>query len=269
MNDSDLVNEVVCPYCQSTSFKFKEKNTWMFLCHNCQRYLHLSKTPLETKPIITSEYKYDNILSLCQKVSELESAHPCKQYCIQRKIPLDLVYYTEHFNKISEYAETPVKDTKRLILPFFDQNGNLFAVQGRSLDGSGIRYITFMFNKNKKKIFGLDRVDLTKKFVVVEGPIDSFFVNNCIAFAGSEALPNKYSTKAVICYDNEPRNKHIVKKIKKALDDGFETVIWPSTITEKDINDMVLAGHDVNQLINDNTYSGLMGVIKLNEWKKT
>ena len=42
----------------------------------------------------------------------------------------------------------------------------------------------------------------------------------------------------------------------------------PSNIVEKDINDMVLAGHDVMSMIKLNTYSGLEAKIKFNTWKK-
>ena len=37
---------------------------------------------------------------------------------------------------------------------------------------------------------------------------------------------------------------------------------------EKDLNDMYIAGHDVQSLVEFNTYSGLEAHIKLTEWKK-
>ena len=74
--------------------------------------------------------------------------------------------------------------------------------------------------------------------------------------------------EAVFVYDNEPRNKQIIDRISKAIDKGFEVVIWPTNLEEKDINDMFLAGHDVQSLVEFNTYTGLEAQVKLSEWKK-
>ena len=40
------------------------------------------------------------------------------------------------------------------------------------------------------------------------------------------------------------RNREICKRIESTIDRGDKIVIWPSNIVEKDINDMVLGGHD-------------------------
>ena len=72
----------------------------------------------------------------------------------------------------------------------------------------------------------------------------------------------------IYVYDNEPRNREIVNRIAKSIDRGDQVVIWPNTVPEKDINDMVLAGRDVNDMVQSNYYSGLEANIKLNEWKK-
>jgi hypothetical protein len=69
-------------------------------------------------------------------------------------------------------------------------------------------------------------------------------------------------------YDNEPRNKEIVQRINRTIDTGDSVIIWPSNIMEKDINDMVLAGHNVMSMLESNTYSGLEAKIKFNNWKK-
>ena len=73
---------------------------------------------------------------------------------------------------------------------------------------------------------------------------------------------------AVWIYDNEPRNAEIVKRIQSAISSKQTVVIWPSNVLEKDINDMVLAGHDVQSIVEENIYSGLEATIKFNNWKK-
>ena len=69
-------------------------------------------------------------------------------------------------------------------------------------------------------------------------------------------------------YDNEPRSHEIVKRISSTIDRGEKVVIWPNNINEKDINDMILAGHDVMDVLNSNTYSGLTAQLQFNTWKR-
>lgn len=264
-----------CPFCgKHESFAFKEAETWMFLCHDCQRYMTYEKTGLGKQHAqsishsTSSGLDYSNLLSYATLVDQLGSTNAFRQYCNKRRIPLDRVYATDQFDRISEFAGTPVKDKERLLLPFYTKEGKLFGVQGRSLDPKQVRYITLMFDKDHPKIFGLERIDETKDIVIVEGPIDSFFVNNCLAMAGSDGIPNKYKTNAIVAYDNEPRSKQTVAKIHKSLKEGYRVVIWPDSLKFKDINDMVLNGIDVNDIIMNNIYSGLSGLLKLNTWKK-
>ena len=69
-------------------------------------------------------------------------------------------------------------------------------------------------------------------------------------------------------YDNEPRSKEITERISKAIARGERVVIWPINILEKDINDMVLAGHDVQSIVESNTYDGLEANLKFTTWKR-
>ena len=69
-------------------------------------------------------------------------------------------------------------------------------------------------------------------------------------------------------FDNEPRNREIVERINKTISRGDQVIIWPKQVVEKDINDMVLAGHDIMSILQSNTYSGLKAKVKFNTWKK-
>ena len=77
---------------------------------------------------------------------------------------------------------------------------------------------------------------------MVEGPIDSLFLPNCLAMAGADmsdlSILNK--DKTTLIFDNEPRNFQICISMVKSLQDGWKVVVWPKSITCKDINDMVL-----------------------------
>ena len=69
-------------------------------------------------------------------------------------------------------------------------------------------------------------------------------------------------------YDNEPRSKEITTRISNTIDRGDKVVIWPTNVKEKDINDMVLAGHDVQSIVESNIYDGLEANLKFTTWKR-
>ena len=115
----------------------------------------------------------------------------------------------------------------------------------------------------------MDRIDTTKSVYVVEGPFDSTFVKNSIALCGSDGdMAHLKGSDIVFVYDNEPRNKEILQRIEGCIEKGERVVIWPRGIVDKDINDMVLSGHDIMPLLESNIYSNLEAKVKFNNWKK-
>ena len=126
-----------------------------------------------------------------------------------------------------------------------------------------------MIQEEAPKIYGLDTIDKTSPVYITEGPFDSTFIRNSIAMCGADVDISGWGiSNPVYVYDNEPRNREIVKRILKTIDCGNSVVIWPQSIEQKDINDMVLAGHNVMDVLKLNTYSGLKAKIKFNNWKK-
>ena len=75
--------------------------------------------------------------------------------------------------------------------------------------------------------------------------------------------------KAVIIMDNESRNKEVVRTMEKLITEDYSIVIWPDTITHKDINDCVLAGVNVKEIIKNNIHQGLSAMMAIANWKKT
>jgi len=207
-------------------------------------------------------------------VSELNKEHPARDYLERRKIEdLDSFYYCPKFkdwtNRQKKTFDTLRQDSARIIIPLRDKDGTMFGFQGRSLAPKAkIRYITIMLDDSMPKVYGLDRIDPSKEVYVTEGPFDSHFIANAIAMCGSDVNLSTFDYKFVYTYDNEPRSREIVAKIKAAIVLGHKVVIFPKSIKEKDLNDMALAGHDVQSLVESNTYSGLEAQLKLNEWKR-
>lgn len=223
-----------------------------------------------------------------KKISLFRPDSAVKIWIDGRRIPAESHYrlfFCKEFKRwVNEYClpgkfdeDSLTRDEPRLVIPFLDKEGNLFGFQGRSFKKDAkVRYITIILDDSKPKLFGLDKVDATKPVYVVEGPLDSLFIPNCIASCGSDLTTSLHHVSEdrsnfIIVYDNEPRNEEIVKKIQKAIDNGYNVCIWPDPIAEKDINDMVLAGYTPAKLvdiINENVYSGLKAKLRFSEWKK-
>ena len=276
---------------KARGYFFLKQNDLIYKCHNCgvgrtlgnflkdhardiydefvlERYKEglTGKHRRAPNPIIkTTKPKFKPSINL-PKISELNKEHPARSYLEQRKIPqekLDHLFYADKFkrfvNERKQTFDSLNNDQPRIIIPLRDEDGNMFGLQGRSLSPkSKLRYITIIFDESKPKLFGLDRINYDKPIFIVEGPIDSLFLGNAVAMAGSDVNIRSLGWSNYIwVYDNEPRNKQIVDRITAAIDRGDQVVIWPDGIEEKDINDMVLAGHNPASLVESNTYQGL------------
>ena len=159
-------------------------------------------------------------------------------------------------------------DDSRIIIPLV-KDSELIGIQGRSLGPSSVKYITVMLNDDAPKLYGFDEIDEKEPIYIVEGPFDSTFLDNSIAMVGADLDIGSFGWSNYIwVFDNEPRNREITDRISKTIDRGDKVVIWPSNIHEKDINDMVLCGHQVKDVVKYNTYQGLEAKLNFTTWKK-
>ena len=286
---------------KARGYLFKVKNDFVYKCHNCgvgrtftnflkdqdtflhdQYVMEKFKDGRTGKGTTVPNPKFNfkapvfrkNDINL-EKISDLNTSHPAREYLEKRGIKdLDYFYYCPKFkawtNEQKKTFDTLRQDSARIIIPFKDKDGKLFGYQGRSLAPTAkMRYITIMLDEDKPKIFGQDRIDYEKEVYIVEGPFDSTFIDNSVAMAGSDVDPRTFGWSNYIwIYDNEPRNREIVNRISKSVDRGDKVVIWPNNIQQKDINDMYLAGHDVQKVVESNVYHKLEANLKLNDWKR-
>lgn len=213
-------------------------------------------------------------------LSELSSNHDVVKIAKERKIPTKYwskLYYTPNYkkfiNKIAPETFNSEYDGKfgRLVIPFFDEEGYIQAFQGRSLEpNSKVKYLTHKISEDYSKIYGMDEVDKESRVYVVEGPIDSMFIDNSVAAAGAD-LKNVDFKDSVMIFDNEPRNKDIVKAVGRMIEDGYKVYIPPNYISSKDINDMILDGYSkekIKKIIDENTFQGNKAKLKLTSWKR-
>ena len=306
----DFLYNFRCPYCgdsqksqsKARGFVFRKESNLIYKCHNCgvgASFNNMLKyvDPKLHKDYILERYKPNepdvpdigkftqpkfmkgpSPLKSLKKISSLKHDHPVKRFVDDRRIPSTLHFelffapkFYEWVNKVVPNKFPSLKgDHPRLVIPFFDENNKMFAFQGRAFGNEIPKYITIILDPDKNKIYGLNRLDSTKQIQVTEGPIDSMFLDNCVAVAGADfsGLPVDNTT---IIFDNERRNVEILKQIEKTIDLGYNVVLWPDDVKEKDINDMILAGRtkeEVQSIINKNSYQGNMAKIRFVTWRK-
>lgn len=301
---------------KARGFVYKKKNDYFFTCHNCGASHTFYNFIKFVDPSLLKEYTYERFTNgetgnhnypkptfdefksqpvftekKAQKKIELDTIeslpelHYAKEYVKARKIPekyLKELYFAPDFKMLVESLgvekQNLKKEDPRLIIPFYNENNELFAIQGRALSESKIRYITITLVENehdegRMKFYGLNKLDRNKKVYVVEGPIDSMFLPNAIATADADLTraAKLELTDFVLVYDNEPRNKDIVKQIGKAIASGYNVTLLPENIKQKDINEMILADispGEILDLIDKFTFSNLRASLEFSNWKK-
>lgn len=293
---------------KARGYFYQKQNSMFYKCHNCGAGLGIAnflkqhfpsyhesyllekyKSGVDTKPTQRASAQIPQIVLstfesvYATKLTELPDEHYAKQYAIGRKIPKEFfnkIYFTGDFAQLvddvfpGKYSNLS-KSESRLVIPFFNENKKLIGLQGRSFSSErALRYITIRADANAHLIYGLERYNSKKTGYVVEGPIDSMFLPNCLAAANSDlasVCEKLHSDNLTLIYDNEPRNKEIVRLVESAIQNGKNVCIWPSEIHQKDINDMILndrTSDDLLAIINKRTFRGLEAQLEFCKWKK-
>ena len=287
---------------KARGFVYRKKNDLFYKCHNCGIGTTLGKLieyidskvhkdyimERYRKGVETNnpkpEFKFDvpifrkkGILKSLKSISDLSTDHPARKIVEKRLIPLESfsdLYLCESFYKFTN-SLVPNKfpsldgDHPRLLIPFRNEKGEIFAYQGRAFGKEQPKYITIKLDNDATKIFGLDRIDNSKQVYAVEGQLDSLFLDNCVAVGGADLA--KLKNDVIIIFDNEPRNREICKQMDSCIRFYKKIVIWPDSMKHKDINDMIMAGYtkkQIQEIINDNTFSGAAAQLRFAEWKK-
>ena len=293
---------------KARGYVYRKKTDLFFKCHNCGVGQSVGNLIKDLDPFLHKQYimeryragetgkrkskapefkfeapkfKSKKIVINLPSIESLPKEHYARVYCEHRVIPkkfMDKIFYTEDFKNWAlsvcqvDYSNLMGKEP-RLVIPFFDKDNQLIGAQGRALQESKVRYVTVKVHEDAPKVFGLERWNSDQHTYLVEGPIDSLFLPNCLAMAGADMsdLSILDKDKTTLIFDNEPRNFQIARSMIKSLQDGWKIVVWPNSITCKDINDMVLTSiKDARlvEIINRNTYSGQRGEWEVHSWKK-
>lgn len=295
---------------KARGYIYRKKNDMFYKCHNCEAGKTFGGLLKITDPLLHKQYimeRYSEgvagprankdpefnfkppefgapdrlINKLMDRVDTLDATHIAVEYCTQRQIPKEQwhrLYHIENIKDICQlnpkYKDRIKSDESRLAIPFFNEEGILTAVTLRSYGASPLRYIMVKINEDSPTVFGLDCISKSKPVKIVEGPLDSLFLDNCIACAGTsfnkiEAL--NLPEDSIIVVDNQPKNKEVCNIIYKYIKAGKRVVIWPDNILEKDINEMVLAGVlpvNMEDIISNNVFQDLEAELKFVNWRK-
>lgn len=292
---------------KARGFFYRQKSDLYYKCHNCMASQHFGTFLKNLDSYVYQQYVFERysqgengpkshknaeifvkfaapvfkkkspLEQVAQRLDTLDPENEAVKYCISRKIPqskFTQLFYIPHVKDIIKIAPqyANIKTTEpRLLLPFYNDKGDLTGVTMRALRNETLRYIMIKMHEDEPLIFGVNNVDKTRQITVVEGAIDSLFIDNSVACAGTSFgkietldLPKD---KTTIVFDNQPRNTQVCASIERYINLQYPVCIWPSNVKEKDINEMVLGGKDVQQIIRDNTYHGLMAKFKFIEWR--
>lgn len=299
---------------KARAYVFEKSGGLFLKCHNCGIGTNLGNLVKHTDPSLYQEYilerykagetgnsnyqkptfdipqpkfgkiKKQTVFEYAEPVSTLPIGHFCLTYVQKRKIPEKFygelqftTNYEKFIRKLIPTCEKELVPDARLVIPFYNEYDELIAVTGRSLESGNktLRYVTVRANDSKDKLlYGMDRVDLKEPVKIVEGQIDSLFLNNCVASGDgnlSIAAKSISCEQKILIYDNEKRNQEILKMMHNSIELGYKVIIWPDHIESKDINEMVMNGISpdaIEEIISNNTFSGLEAQTRFTFWKR-
>jgi len=285
---------------KARGYFYLKQNKWQFKCHNCGCGMSAGNLIKHVNPDLWKKWKAEKFKTKYKvtkpkprfnnnpfnkpkildyeigmtSLDKLPKDNVAVIYATSRMIPKEQfhrIFYTENINEIGKklgYDENfPIADM--IVFEFKNADNRTTHIQGRYIDPQSkeFRFVTLDVMKDQPKIFGQETIDPSKPIFVVEAPIDSLFLPNCISDAGS-GLNKKYNYNDVtIVLDREPKNPTIVKIMNKCIDMGNKITILPNNIIGKDINDYVKNGYDPLKLIQENTYQGIQAKLKMTQFR--
>lgn len=287
-------------------YLLEKEGMYFFYCHNCGTSLSLknfiknvnpdlyremqkdmltskNRIKIDKKPAITAPKfvikKHDDKLLI--PVSELDDTHPAKIYLKGRNISDNSLPYVKWTDNFPELVQKTIgdkyKDTKLpmngIIFQLRELDGTLTGYQIRSIDKDCPKSQRFIIcSINDEHGFFYKELDLKKKIYIVEGCIDSLFIENSLAVLSASLYRIHPSENCIYINDQEPRNKEVSKQIKRCIDRGYPVVLLPQHEYEgMDINDLINSGikqNDLLKLFDEHTFSGLSAKMQFSKWKK-
>lgn len=301
-----------CPVCgdskksrsKTRAYAYEIGGKLRFYCHNCSAsmtvpklirtldeslYLEYCREEMES-PSRAPEKPVDKPTHVARfdprgltPIKSLEASHPAVQYLISRRIPharMGELFWASRFYEwasgIVPEKYDPRRPGGRIVIPFLGRDRLPTGFQGRSVDGADPKYVYIAPYPDKPLLYGLERVDLGREVLALEGPFDAMFLPNAVASGGGNIQRALEKAEidprtCVVVYDNESRNPHIVDGMVRAVKNKYRICVWPESVRHKDVNDMVLAGmgqQQVAQIIAASTVDGPAAIAAIGLWRR-
>ena len=237
----------------------------------------LVKQPKQEAPVVTPPKKYD-IDDEIILLSDLNPNHPALKYVNKRQIPekfFERIGIVPDFNRFASTYESSFEKkgsgVPRLIFPFFDKDNSITAYSGRAFGREKPKYIILTVKEDSEKIYGLWRINETDPIIVVEGQIDSLFLDNCVAVSGAnythQYLKDNKERVIIVPDIDYKRNNQVFQSLNKAIEFGFRVSFLPFKERAKDVNDLIVkynfTGTELSRMIKETAKSGLDAKVEL------
>lgn len=286
VNDSMRVHCFNCDYSEWFNVFLKEHDADLYREYILEkRKERIFDAPIQTQKAVEPEPVREFIAKLdyCERIDRLVKEHPIVKYLEARCIPESAkkrLWFTNEWpalvNSVNPGTYKNETNEPRLVIPIFSKEGKIESFQGRALrKDAPQKYITIKSHEHATKIYGLDTVDESRTVYVVEGPIDSLFIDNGAAITGGslDLSTVPWKSNRVWIMDHEPRHPDTIKRMKRLIDAGEAIVFWDkSPWQSKDINDMIrkdgATAAEIMSYIKDNTASGLEAKMRFSRYAK-
>ena len=191
----------------------KYPDRWIYYCHNCNESIPVEhwmklyfnsyhndymkevykidigvtkpQAPIIKKVELTgSEYNEHRDVQYFKPIfsSNDEIFIIARKECMKRLIPTDI------WKKW--YVAVDGKFKNRMVIPYYDRDGKIYNYQCRSLLGQEPKYLSKV--NSTDNIYNYYNVDVTKPVIILEGAIDSLFIDNAVGCTGLRVHDDRF-----------------------------------------------------------------------------
>ena len=170
----DVTRRVACPDCSSERKKYNVKDLaihakaegWTYYCHHCQAR---GFVPFKKNNILRTEYKVIPIKTFEYKKLQPQHYNFLKSRGISEQIADSMQLFPAE-----RYFQRLDKKTDSIGFPYF-KNGKFISAKYRSIESKDFTQDA----GGSHDFFGIDKIDMTKPIVIVEGEIDALTLMEC------------------------------------------------------------------------------------------
>ena len=195
-------------------------------------------------------------------------------YCCMRRLKSAINKPKSLFVSPKDYVHA-----NRLVIPFYGESNKIESYQSRALlENTYPKYLT---KYGEKCFYGENNIQIDIPYLfILEGPIDTMFVQNGLAIGGAKVtvrqnsfLAKHFDKEIIYIFDNDKDNPDMQKNVLNHIDQGKRVFIWPKELKQyKDINEVCCAytlDHISTKFLLENSFKGIEASVKYRTSLKT